>query len=143
MDNSEAVRKHQQIMSQQALFERHVQALKKNLSDIELTVVSSAAAFPPAHHLAAHTDSARKAAMTASLGGLSTSVSEESGLKSAVATTIECEDGLVFSRHVTLDNEKSVELLVACSRHANYAAALWTIKKTINDIIEDFNRGSY
>ena len=29
MDNSEAVRKHQQIMSQQALFERHVQALKK------------------------------------------------------------------------------------------------------------------
>ena len=60
-----------------------------------------------------------------------------------MATTIECEDGLVFSRHVTLDNEKSVELLVACSRHANYAAALWTIKKTINDIIEDFNRGSY
>ena len=41
MDNSEAVRKHQQIMSQQALFERHVQALKKNLSDIEFIVVAS------------------------------------------------------------------------------------------------------
>ena len=67
--------------------------------------------------------------MTASLGGLSTSVSEESGLKGAMATTIECEDGLVFSRHVMLDHEKSVELLVACTRHANYATALWTIKK--------------
>ena len=136
MDNSEAVRKHQQIMSQQALFERHVQALKKNLSDIEFIVVASDDGFPITHTLADDKDAARKAAMTASLGGLSTSVSEESGLKSAVATTIECEDGLVF-------NEKSVELLVACSRNANYAAALWTIKKTINDIIEDFNRGSY
>ena len=136
MDNSEAVRKHQQIMSQQALFERHVQALKKIFFVFLFFVVASDDGFPITHTLADDKDAARKAAMTASLGGLSTSVSEESGLKSAVATTIECEDGLVF-------NEKSVELLVACSRNANYAAALWTIKKTINDIIEDFNRGSY
>lgn len=140
MDNSEAVRKHQQIMSRQSLFEKHVQALKKNLDNVEFIILASDDGFPITHTLPDDKDAARKAAMTASLGGLSTSVADESGLKKAVATTIECENGLVFSRHVSLDDEKSVELLVACTRNANYAAALWTIKKTIADIIEEFGR---
>lgn len=140
MDNSEAVRKHQQIMSRQSLFEKHVQALKKNLDNVEFIILASDDGFPITHTLPDDKDAARKAAMTASLGGLSTSVADESGLKKAVATTIECENGLVFSRHVSLDDEKSVELLVACTRNANYAAALWTIKKAITDIIEEFGR---
>ena len=141
MDNSEAVRKHQHIMSRQSLFERHVQALKKNLSDIEFVVIASDDGFPITHTLEDDRDAARKAAMGASLGGLSNSVASEANFQRSVATTIECENGLIFSRSVRLDDEKSVELLVACSRTANYATALWTIKKTIADIINDFNQG--
>lgn len=140
MDNSEAVRKHQHIMKRQDLFARHVQALKKNLGDIEFVVIASDDGFPITHTLADDRDAARKAAMTASLGGLSNSVSAESGFNRTVATTIESENGLIFSRRVALDHEKSVELLVACSRTTNYATALWTIRKTINDIIEEFNQ---
>ena len=141
MDNSEAVRKHQHIMARQDMFARHVQALNKALhGDVEFVVIASDDGFPITHTLADDREAARKAAMTASLGGLSNSVGDESGFKRAVATTIECEDGLIFSRRVGLDDEKSVELLVACSRTTTYATALWNIKKTISDIIEDFNK---
>ncbi|UOO92982.1 roadblock/LC7 domain-containing protein [Vitreoscilla stercoraria] len=140
MDNSEAVRKHQYIMARQDMFARHVRALKKNFSDIEFIVIASDDGFPITHTLADDRDAARKAAMCASLGGLSDSVSAESGFNHTMATTIECENGLIFSRRVALDTDKSIEILVACSRTANYATALWTIKKTINDIVEEFNK---
>ncbi len=46
MDNSEAVRKHQQIMSQQALFERHVQALKKTSATLNSLSLPAMMVFP-------------------------------------------------------------------------------------------------
>ncbi len=139
-DNSQAIRHHQEIMAKQSLFAKHVQALYKALDGVSFIVLASDDGFPISHTLTDDKEAARKSAITASLGGLSSSIAHESGLKQAVATTIECDDGLIFSRNIQLDDHKSVELLVACNRNVNYAISLWTIKNTITDIITEFNR---
>lgn len=138
MSNAESVLFHQEVMSKVPFFKQHLLQMSEELGSVKFSIIATDDGFPVAHTLGDEKEAARKAAMAASLDGLCNSVAQESELKTANATTIETEDGLVFCRHVPLAPKKHVILLTATSIDSNYGTTLWGIKKTITEIIEGY-----
>ncbi|MDO5686157.1 MAG: roadblock/LC7 domain-containing protein [Neisseria sp.] len=139
-DNHEAVRKHEEIVARTDLFKKHVDSLKKNATSLVYAMIATDDGFPVAYTEMDDQEAMRKAAVTASLNGLSSTVAQESNLKKADATHIECEAGFVFSRIVYLSGGKEVGLLVAANGEENFATLLWHIKKMVTELVDEFAR---
>lgn len=140
-ENDKAVQDHAEIVSKKKIFEDQIFALEKALNGLKYAIISTDDGFPVATTKMDVKEATRKAAMTASLDGLSKTVAMESGYPSAISTQVECDDGFIISRIIYLKEDKSmhVVILVATDSSETIATVTWNLKKAIQTIIEKFN----
>lgn len=139
-DNQEAVRKHQEIIARTALFQKHIDGLAEKINNLIYSMITTDDGFPVAHTSMDKQEAMRKAAIASSLNGLSSTVAQESNLKKADATHIECGEGFIFSRTIYLAQEQKVVLLLAVRKMESLAMLLFYIKKMVDELADEFEK---
>lgn len=135
--NQVAAIKHESVIVQRAMFQENLDALTSNVEGILYTIIATDDGFPVAYTNIDEKNATGKAALAASLSGLSDTISLESGLERTNAVHIECNNGFIFSRGVDLKG-KTIVLFVGSTNELSHATLLWHIKKMVDNIIQSF-----
>ena len=139
-ENDITVQQHAEVISKTAIFQSGIDYLRDSIQGLKYAIFATDDGFPVATTQMDLKEATRKAAMTASLDGLSKTVAHESEFSEAIATQVECSDGFIFSRIVSLRQGLHVALLVAARNGESLATIQWHIKKCASDVIEQFNQ---
>lgn len=141
------------MILEEGTFSPYLTELKEKVPGIFYAIISTDDGFPVAYTDMDADEAMRKAAMSASLDGLSATLAMESRLSASGeldhnltgdseadvdATYVECGDRFIFGRRLQVKNRKLV-LLAASKRSDSFATLHWNIRQTVEQICKELN----